>query len=199
MASSHPSKNRAHSSASSPKTDSRPVTAVNGSPDKQKAIHRTQLATGSYEPKPPSAPSNFGRRNHRKSVLVPSNGVGAQILTDDDTAMLVKVDRRDSNHRGTPVANQRGGSRTTATETTSQLEEVEDAAAVTHGFVIEEEDNLSDFGSLHHHGGKTATYSNNADPITTNWDSLHLYRFNPEFNANEIQDVSVLITFDRRH
>jgi hypothetical protein len=115
----------------------------------------------------------------------------AQILTDDDTALLVKLDRRDSNHRVTPPANPRWGSQTATTEATTQPdEEVEDAAAPAGGVAVDEDDNLSDFGSLHHYGGKTVTYSNAVDPITTNWDSLHLYRFNPEFNGNEIQDVS---------
>jgi hypothetical protein len=118
-------------------------------------------------------------------VLVPSSGLEAQILTDDDTALLVKVDRRDSNHKVNPPSSnpQRWATQTTTTEPT-QEEEGEEA---------EETDNTSDFGSLKQqdHGGKMISYSNRVDTMTTAWDSLHLYRFNEDFNANEIQDVSV--------
>jgi hypothetical protein len=191
----------------SPKKDSkpRPASATHAHarpPEKPKPSHKTQAvpAQRSFEPKPPSASSSFGRRNHRKSVLVPSQGMEGQILTDDDTALLVKVDRRDSNHRVNPVTNNRWGSQTTTTDTTTQPDDEEGDAGAPHrggvtrfvGASAEDDDNLSDFGSLYHHGGKTAaaTYSNGVDQITTNWDSLHLYRFNPDFNANEIQDVS---------
>jgi hypothetical protein len=119
-------------------------------------------------------------------VLVPSNGLDTQILTDDDTALLVKVDRRDSNQlQAIPPlsASHRWGTQTTTTEPTQEEEGGDEDG--------DHPDNSSDFGSLkEYHGGKTISYSNPVDALTATWDSLHLYRFNADFNANEIQDVS---------
>lgn len=165
-------------------------------PEKPKSASYTQATHRIIEPKPPSAPSKFGKRNHRKSVLVPSHGLEAPILTDEDTALLVKVDRRDSNHRvnipGLPnqqqlPPGQRWGTQTNTTEVTSRGDEEEEIERDK----AEDLDLMSDFGSLHYQGGKAAIYSNNVDALTTTWDSLHLYKFNSDFNANEIQDVRV--------
>lgn len=164
---------------------------VQRSPEKPKSAQQTQPIHRIIEPKPPSAPSKFGKRNHRKSVLVPSHGLETPILTDDDTALLVKVDRRDSNHKvnlPNQPPGQRWGTQTNTTEVTSRADEDEEDKE-------KDSDLLSDFGSLHYQGGKAATYSNNVDALTTNWDSLQLYKFNSDFNANEIQDVSILLLF----
>ena len=129
-------------------------------------------------------PHTTGKRNHRKSILVPANGgLQQQILTDEDTTLLVRVDRRDSDH----FINQRWGGSNTHTTTVDEEEEDDDE-------YIGDDD--SDFGSIKlQKGTKTVSYSNKVELLTTEWDSNQLYRFNPEFNANEIQDVSIFLHF----
>lgn len=137
-------------------------------------------------PSRPSSSRPQGKKSHRKSVLMSSNGLQQQILTDEDTTLLVKVDRRDSDHQIPPAFNQRwgAGSHTNTTTVDEENEEEEDGVYVG--------DDDSDFGSIKYQkGSRTVAYSNQVELLTTEWNSKDLYRYNTEFDANEIQDVSL--------